>query len=271
MFSERRHTRGVARLSAFFAAALTTICPFPGCSVKEDRSGCPCRVCISLEDISERTCLRAGIVPYGSVSLVDTVLAVCSDTSMVFFVPHCRLTADIISPPVALDSHGRYRIDYGSPCAPVYMFSSVITASGEYQGRSGRLCKNHSVISMRLLCDTPRCPPPFSASLTGNICGYGPGGELLEGPFLCTGEPSGEDDALQAVIPRQKDASLMLEVTDARGVSRRFALGQYINSAGCDWSAEDLEDYDITIDFASTAITAVNDLWTEPEYIRQVI
>jgi hypothetical protein len=64
-----------------------------------------------------------------------------------------------------------------------------------------------------------------------------------------------------AVLPRQIDASLMLEVDDGKGGYKAFALGQYIVSSGYDWTAEDLEDITVTLDYALTEIRLVIGGW----------
>ena len=62
-------------------------------------------------------------------------------------------------------------------------------------------------------------------------------------------------------MPRQTDASLMLEVDDGKGNSKAFALGQYIVSSGYDWTSPDLDDVSVTLDYAMTEIRLVVGGW----------
>ena len=63
------------------------------------------------------------------------------------------------------------------------------------------------------------------------------------------------------MLPRQKDASLILEVEDAKGNSKIFALGQYIVASGYDWTLPDLDDVSVTLDYAMTEIRLVIGGW----------
>ena len=64
-----------------------------------------------------------------------------------------------------------------------------------------------------------------------------------------------------AVLPRQSDASLMLYIDDGDTSVKAFALGQYIVSGGYDWTADDLEDISVSIDFAQTEVLVTVDGW----------
>ena len=61
-------------------------------------------------------------------------------------------------------------------------------------------------------------------------------------------------------IPRQSDASLILSITENEDVLREFALGEYIIKSGYDWTAEDLEDVEVVVDYTKVDVTfRVND------------
>ena len=63
---------------------------------------------------------------------------------------------------------------------------------------------------------------------------------------------------------------MMLEIDDGGGVIKRFALGTYIASIGYDWTAPDLRDIDIELDFAMTRISLVVSGW-DNEYEFDVV
>ena len=47
----------------------------------------------------------------------------------------------------------------------------------------------------------------------------------------------------------------MLEVNDGTEVLKIFALGEYVVAGGYDWTAEELEDVEVIIDWAQTEVS----------------
>ena len=83
----------------------------------------------------------------------------------------------------------------------------------------------------------------------------------LYGSFEFLLEDGGLEEGYKAVLPRQMDASLMLVIDDGGGSPQAFALGQYIVSSGYDWTAPDLEDITVTLDYALTEIRLIISGW----------
>ena len=74
-----------------------------------------------------------------------------------------------------------------------------------------------------------------------------------------------------AVLPRQTDASLTMEVDDGTGVLKRFALGQYIEESGYDWNEADLKDIVVEIDIAILKISLTIQGWDKEHTFDVVI
>lgn len=66
---------------------------------------------------------------------------------------------------------------------------------------------------------------------------------------------------MKLVLPRQNDASLRLDLMDGSGLLKSFALGNYMTMSGYDWTAQDLQDASVTVDFACTKITVSVGAW----------
>ena len=64
-------------------------------------------------------------------------------------------------------------------------------------------------------------------------------------------------------MPRQMDNSIVLEVNDGTSVLKTFALGEYISASGYDWSAPDLGDITVGIDYTRTKLTVSVLGWDE--------
>ena len=71
-------------------------------------------------------------------------------------------------------------------------------------------------------------------------------------------------------VPRQMDASLMLEVEDENGISKSFAIGEYIMASGYDWNAEDLSDITVTLDYYITGVTVLVQKWDD-EFVFDLV
>ena len=110
---------------------------------------------------------------------------------------------------------------------------------------------------------------PVSISLVGNVDGYASDGRPTLGRFCCSSVVD-VDGSCTMVLPRQVDNTLMMELDDASGVLKRFAIGEYIAESGYDWATPDLEDITIDLDFAVTHLTLVIQGW-EKEYMFDIV
>ena len=100
--------------------------------------------------------------------------------------------------------------------------------------------------------------------MEGNVGGWNRDGSPAEGSFSRRILP-GSDGHASLRLPRQGDDSLLMHVVFSDRVVRTFALGSYIAAAGYDWTAPDLADLTLHIDFSVTSVTISTDLWTMSE------
>ena len=230
------------------------------CSVREARMECP--GLLSLEFVCPETC------DAGSVGLLvtsdkgfvwkDTVDVMMNGGGYSVSVPQ---TALHIRAWTGYDVHvteSGLVIPYGQDCPRVHMHDSDIRFTGEYHHEVVTLHKNHCVMMLNTEGDGKLLSVLI---LRGNVAGYDADGMPLQGSFRFVLEEDEDEGGYMAVLPRQTDASLMLEVDDGKGGYKAFALGQYIVSSGYDWTAEDLEDITVTLDYALTEIRLVIGGW----------
>lgn len=251
---------------AFMAFA----CIVTACSVKEDRSACPCRLVM---DFSE----------------VDTVLVSCAHVNMFragetvadcemppaeyfplcsFTVPRSELYLNVYS---GEDDHlvqGKgLSIPYGEDCPMVYMHSRRIDAVSDVVRETVVMNKNHCVLSIRLEKEDEL---DYGLCVKGKVNGYGLDGKPASGDFSYMPGKDGEGMYV-AVVPRQVDSSLILEVDDGSDVIKSFALGEYIIAGGYDWDAPDLGDISVSIDWALTHVSLTVQGWDWIEEYEIVI
>lgn len=240
-------------------AHLIALILLSGCSVKEDRTACPCLLTL---DFSQTDTLK---IPSVQICVDDGTVTDEYSLEASEFMPE---TTFLVSKGVmdinihsGLDGRtelkGGIKIPYGEDAPSLYSFSSKVDASGESVRENVRFHKNHCRLKLFFKNSLNN---GFALCLKGNVSGYELSGMPVEGAFSYE-MPIAEDGSYQAVLPRQKDSSLMLEIDDGTEVLKRFALGEYLVGGGYDWTEDDLEDVKVVIDWSMTAVTLVVQGW----------
>ena len=145
------------------------------------------------------------------------------------------------------------------------MHSFIADTEGELWRETVRLRKNHCRLTVMM--DGVE-EIPYSLTFKGNVDGYRLDGLPSSGDFSCVAYPSGTSES-QALLPRQTDSSLLMEVDDGTSVTKTFAIGEYISSSGYDWTAADLEDMTIVLDYYITFIKITIREW-DREYVYNI-
>lgn len=230
------------------------------CSVKEDRTPCPCILDMDFICPDEADADHVGLVVESSDEILwrDTVDVMRNGQGYQVPVPRTLLHVRAWAGEDVRASDLGILIPLGQDCPRVYMHDSDVRTDGEYFHEDVVLRKNHCVMT---LLTEGEGRISSALMLKGNVAGYDAQGHPVQGDFEFLLEDGGLEEGYVAVLPRQTDASLMLEVDDGRGNHKAFALGRYIVSSGYDWSAPDLEDVTVTIDYALTEIRLVVSGW----------
>ncbi len=230
------------------------------CSVKEDRAPCPCMLDIDFRCPDAADAGHVGLVVLSPDEVIwkDTVDIVRNGDGYQVPVPRDRLHVRAWTGAEDLASEAGLLIPPGQDCPRVYMHDSDVRTDGEYFHEDVVLRKNHCVMT---LLTEGEGRISSALMLKGNVAGYDARGLPVQGDFEFLLEDDGLEEGYVAVLPRQTDASLMLEVNDGKGNLKAFALGRYIVSSGYDWMAPDLEDVTVTIDYTLTEIRLVVSGW----------
>lgn len=233
------------------------------CSVKEDRSSCPCLLALELSSLPVSPVVL-GVAGEG-FSCTEVVHA---DTVLVLPVPKGELTVSA-SGGALVEGDGCVRIPEGEEAPPLFLFQSAVSTMSEQLSVPILLRKQFCCLEL-----TFTAPPgyglPFEVEVEGAFCGWSPDGSPLPGPFSFRLLP-GSDGYASLRVPRQGDDSLLMHIVFSDRIVRSFALGNYIAASGYDWTAPDLEDLALQVDMALTSITFSTDLWTATEEIELFI
>ena len=236
------------------------------CSVKEERQMCPCRLVLDLSgtDTSVVKVLNMHAMSSDGIVFSDTLRAEDFAELYVRDVPHTRMRISLWGTD---KDGGRLLIPYGQECPSLYMCSFDAETYGETFYRQVHLYKNHCRLTVLL---KGREEMPYSVTFRGNIDGYELDGMPSAGDFACVAYP-GDEMGAQVIIPRQKDSSLLLDVEDRSSSGlKTFAIGEHMAAAGYDWTAENLEDVTVILDYYVTGMTITFKGWDE-EYSYDII
>ena len=237
-----------------------------GCSVKEERQDCPCRLMLDLSavDTSLVKVLNVQAVSADGVVFSDTLASPKFDEIYVRNVPHRDVRVLVWGSHEAED---RLLIPYGNDCPALYMDAFDADTRGEKYFKKVELRKNHCLLSVNF---EGREEIPYSLTFRGNVNGYDSYGLPSEGDFSCVVYP-GNDGGSMVVVPRQTDSSMLLDVEDpGSSVLKTFAIGEYMERSGYDWTKADLEDAEVVIDYCITGFKIVFKGW-DKEYIYDII
>lgn len=251
---------------------ICTLLPFSiiqglvSCTVKEDRSVCPCilEVCFSDSDRIKGPVLLAG---WAEARVFEEYIAAddCLET-YTRKVPRTMISfgaVDGISDCV-YDGHSAI-IPAGKECDSLYAFVDRIDCTGEKALTSVVLHKQFATVNL-LFPDDAVDAQEYSFIVESGSCGI----DVLtcrpvEGAFRFEPELQA-GGAARFRLPRQGDEALSLTVLHLpSGASVRFPLGKYISSVGYDWEAADLQDIYITLDLVRGRVSVGVSEWEETE------
>lgn len=248
---------------SFFICLITIL--LVSCSVKEDREECPCLLSLDFRQVEERDTLELSIYE-DSLLFLNTSFSPGSIQGghLELEVPRGNVTVSV-SDVLSEDGDGRVLRPYGNNFVRQNLYVGRYDTRLENHTDTVFLHKNYCMLMLQFQdIDTMR---PYSLKVTGNVNGSKWDGSPHPGSF-CVELPPSDAGAPSVCIPRQKDASLKLDIMDNGRILRSFALGEYILASGYDWTEEELRDIDVTIDFARYRLVLKTDIWEKIIYFH---
>ena len=243
-----------------FLGILLPLLLVPSCSVKEDRTACPCGLTLELAGLPVRPVfLRVTGEGYSWTEVVH------ADTVLVLPVPKGEVAVSAVGGALA-EEDGSVRIPEGEEAPSLYLFHADISTEVEQVVLPVVLHKQFCTLEL-LFKGPPGYGPPFEVAVEGFYGGWEADGSPASGPFSRRLLP-GSDGRAVLRLPRQGDDSLLMHIVFSDQVVRTFAMGSYIAASGYDWTAPDLEDLTLQVDISLTSVTISSDLWTQTEEIE---
>lgn len=239
-----------------------------GCSLKADRSSCPCWFELDLSNVDSLRCRSLEVYLSNGYEFVhkDRIESSHFGEPYELMVPRDSFGLNISSGAghCRMDD-GSILIPYGEECPYVYMYVRSFGLDCESHVETVTMRKNHCAVTV-----IPKKSDitPCELTMKGSVDGYEPDGSPHSGSFSFSG--SFDEGAWTVVIPRQNDPSLVLEVNDRTGVLKTFAVGEYFDRIGYDWKSQDLQDVTLELDYTLSKINVIVNGWKET-YVFDVI
>ncbi len=239
------------------------------CSIKEDRSVCPCRLNLDLGSIDTSLVCEIELnLATTDGYLFSKRLHKSEFDTKTYLVPKACLSVMILAEADNFYEPGvGLVIPLGEECPPLYSYSALISTRAEVVEESIILRKNYCNVFIEFV-DIENFN--YDLTMRGNVRGYALDGKQLPGLFEVSMDTS-HKEAYSVRIPRQDDSSLIMIIGDEGALYKSFALGEYIVASGYDWSAPDLSDIVVRIDYSRTDLSVSVQPWEKSEEIETII
>ena len=239
------------------------------CSVKEDRDECPCWLQIDLSTCSHFAD-RVSLKGWTSASPVFGVQVLSEDFSSAHEeeVPRTMVSYCATSGLDASRNSGMsVVIPEGEQSDRLYAYRADVQAYGETAYDKVSLHKQYAAVAVKIGDGGNGCSVHVRSRWNGlDLVSLKP----LAGAFEFTPELT-EEKVWYFRLPRQGDDSLVMEITDRSGNTYPYDLGDEIRRTGYDWSAVDLDDIMLGVDYASGKLTIEVIPWEEGLVYDEII
>ena len=236
------------------AAALTLAA---SCSVKEDRSPCPCWLSI---DLSRCTSSSVTVAAWGEEEIFSERVAVqdyLEADSYEKTVPKGYVNTSVITGERDMRrSAARLVIPLGHDADSIYAHASSVECLGEFAKDTAELHKQFARVFMSV--EIPQGHDyPYTFKASSDVCGMDMRDlSPVEGEFRID-LTLDEENICMFCLPRQKEngGNLRLLIYQGDEVIETIPLAEWINRMGYNWLKKDLEDIYIGVDYAKAEVS----------------
>lgn len=253
---------------------------FCSCTVKEDRSGCPCRTYLIVDEFI-RAGFRKALVSYEherNILRKELELVKYAGLPYEKAFPRASVSVSVASGLDAAVPDGDILLfPYGSEADPVWIFHDVVECTGDEQYVNAVPYKQYCNLSILVAGLSSGDEYGFRFRIRASCNGID----------LFTGQPvSGEycsmarqiaPDRFSVRIPRQDGSVLLLEMVgdgnaDGTVVTavRTIDLGREFSASGYDWTSESLDDASAVVDYSKADVTVSVDDWNHDESFSDI-
>ncbi len=264
--------RSVISRAALLAAALLLLPSLQGCSLKEDRTECPCWLDVVVSGCGA-VAEQVNVAGWGAERLFGEGVRVADypegyeqtvPKGIIRLGAWCGLGD-------GEEAGGELRLRDGVPCPPLWSYASTVDCTGETARDTIRLVRQYTGVHVRIenLAEGEEYPYTLAVkSPSGGI-------SLLDGKPLArqwgVGVDRASDGTFSFRVPRQGDGGLLLDIFLEGDYQDSYPIGEHILRAGYDWDAADLPEIWIGMDYGGTEPVIRIDHWNEGAVYEAVI
>lgn len=241
-----------------------------GCTVKEERDGCPCRLFLDLTsvDLADQAPFILSVFSSDGFEFGKIIDYHNYQDTCVIDVPRSDLNVVLWCGAEGYMDENGLTIPSGSGCPPVYIHSHCVKAEGEFVCDVVNLKKSYCILSVDLA--QPNCVEGMR--VRGNVAGFDKIGNPRPGDFQVYSKvDSASVRARVFYIPRSDNTPLYLDVIESDGMVKTFPLHDYISAFEYDWAESDLSDLNILLNYTETGVSVTIKVWDEELVIDVVI
>lgn len=262
--------RGIWIYLFFALQALTA------CSVKEDRTACPCYTSVQVGEYIEAG-FSSAMLSFSSDRLVrreNISLAEHEDVAYVASLERRTHRASLVA---GLDRmlirSDSLLVPLGHDSDPLWLYSEKFYCAEDEYTIQARPHKQYCRLEIELEGLSSEDKTMCSFRVMAEACGLDLYSRSpLEGAFRADAV-RGLDGRFSLLLPRQGDGGILLEVSGgAAGAADPFVVdvSSRLKAAGYDWTLEDLKDVSITVDYAKADISIKILDWNPDDIFKDV-
>ena len=240
-----------------------------GCTVKEERDGCPCRLFLDFTsvDLADQAPLLLSVFSDDGFEFSRMIDYGNYQDTCIIYVPRTDLNVVLWSGAEGyMDEYG-LTIPSGAGCPPVYIHSQNLKAEGEFIYDVVSLKKSYCILNVSLVNSNS----VEGMMVRGNVAGFDKVGNSRPGDFRVYSkvDPSSVEASI-FYVPRLNGTSLYLDVIESDGMVKTFPLHDYVSAFEYDWDEYDLSDLNVLLNYTAAGVSVTIKVWDE-EFVIDVV
>ena len=235
------------------------------CSIKEDRTPCPCWLTIDFGRCSQK---NVTVAAWGDSEIFSERIAVKDypdEGSYEKTVPKGYVNTSVVSGERDMIRSGAHlNIPVGHDADSIYAHATRVECFGEFAKDTAVMHKQFARVFMNV--EIPQGHQyPYTFTACSDVCGMDMRDlSPVEGEFKVDLELD-EENICMFCLPRQKEngGQLRLLIYDKGEVIETIPLAEWINQMGYNWLKKDLEDIYIGVDYAKAEVSISIKEWDD--------
>ncbi len=225
------------------------------CTVKEDRSECPCLLVLNVDEMADDRDHVDGLLTVSSDRFLfqeQIDIGSYAGTGYEIEVPRREtISSCAVGTVPALWRSDSLFVREGQEWGRVMHASETSGCNSDICHADMHFHKEYCTVGFILLGVPLGEPYPFEIVLKADCCGiFMKDSAPVRGPYSAKARPSDVETIYSVRVPRQDDGSMLADLARAGEVVSVLDIGAAISAQGYDWKKADLDDVYVTIDYA---------------------